>query len=72
MENFTHRRRAIIRYVHPSRARTVFHERVVFVFVFVVVSAFRETGFAVETIAKKLYTADESNERIVIDGRRRR
>jgi hypothetical protein len=46
------------------------HERVVVV----VVSAFRETGFAVKTVAKN--TEDESIERIVIvianDGRRRR
>lgn len=72
MENFTRRRRAIIRHAHPSRARTVLHERVVVA----VVSAFRETGFAVETIAKN--TEDESVERIVIvidiviDGRRPR
>lgn len=63
MENFTLRRRAIIRDAHPSRARTVLHERVVGVVVFV--SAFRET-VTVTTIAKNRCTEDESIGRIVI------
>jgi hypothetical protein len=64
VENFTLRRRAIIRDAHPSRARTVLHERVV-VGVVVFVSAFRET-VTVTTIAKNRCTEDESIGRIVI------